>query len=187
MMRNAARTRQTAGHPITRSFPAFAGVMAMAVLLASCESAGTIPGGGAGSDYRVARQALETGNYSLAVRRYEALISRAAPGTARRLELEHAHSLLRADRHADAIRVASGLIDAADGSIRGSALAVRGTARHEAARLRIDRGDRGSETRALLATAQEDLRGFLGQHAELDSAGTMRARSELIAADLRSL
>ena len=188
MARGLTQAGRTDGKAATmRRLAAGSAMLAAAVLMASCESAGTIPGGGAGSDYRVARQALETGNYNLAIRRYEALISRAAPGTARRLELEHAHSLLRADRHADAITAASGLIGAADGSIRGSALAVRGTARHEAARLRIDRGDRGSETRALLTAAQEDLRGFLGQHAELDAAGTMRARSELIAADLRTL
>lgn len=169
-----------------RGFGAFGATLAL-LALGSCESAGTIPGGGARSDYMVARQALETGNYNLAIRRYEALIGRAAPGTARRLELEHAHSLLRADRHDDAISAASALADAADGSIRGSAIAVRGTARHEAARLRIDRGDRGPETRALLAAASEDLSSFLDQHAGLDSAGTMRARLELIAADTRGL
>lgn len=80
-----------------------------------------------------------------------------------------------------------GLIGAADGSIRASALAVRGTARHEAARARIDAGDRGPETRALLAAAREDLTAFLGQPGALDTAGAMRARLELIAADLRSM
>lgn len=171
----------------SRRGPVIAVAVAAVLALNSCESAGTMAGGGARSDYMVARHALETGNYSLAIRRYEALIARAAPGTARRLELEHAHSLLRADRHDDAIRAASALAGAADGSIRGSALAVRGTARHEAARLRIDRGDRGPETRALLAAARDDLSGFIGQHAALDSAGTMRARLELIASDLQGL
>jgi hypothetical protein len=146
-----------------------------------------LAGGGARSDYLVARQALETGNYALAVRRYEGLIGRTAPGTARRLELEYAHGLLRADRHDDAIRVASALVGAADGSIRGSALAVRGTARHEAARLRIDRGDRGPETRALMNAAREDLVAFLAGHGALDTAGSMRARVELIAADSQGL
>lgn len=165
--------------------PAVAVLAAMA--LSSCESAGTIPGGGAGSDYMVARQALETGNYALAIRRYEGLISRSSPGSARRLELEYAHSLLRADRHDEAIRVAGVLAGAADGSIRASALAVRGTARHEAARARLDRGERDAETRALLTAAQQDLAAFLAQAGALDSAGSMRARMELVAADLRSL
>jgi len=175
--------------PLTRSPAPWSavGLLAAALALSSCESAGTLPGGGARSDYLVARQALETGNYALAVRRYEVLIARSAPGTARRLELEHAHSLLRADRHEEAIRVASGLIGAADGSIRGSALSVRGTARHEAARLRLDRGDRGAGTRDLLTAARGDLTAFLDRHSELDAAGSMRARLELIAADLRGL
>lgn len=160
--------------------------LAAVLALGSCENAGTIPGGGPASDYLVARQALETGNYPQAIRRYEALIARLAPGSARRLELEYAHSLLRGDRHEDAIRVAGNLASAADGSVRGSALAVRGTARHEAARLRIDRGDRGPETRTLLTGARDDLAAFLRTHASLDSAGSMRARAELVAADLRA-
>jgi hypothetical protein len=162
-------------------------ILVAALAVASCENAGTLPGGGARSDYLVARQALETGNYALAARRYETLMQNVQPGTARRLELEYAHTLLRADRHDDAIRVAGGLVGAADGSIAASALAVRGTARHEAARARIDAGDRGPETRALLAGAQGDLATFLRQHGALDAGGAMRARTELIAADLRSL
>jgi hypothetical protein len=162
-------------------------VVLAAMALSSCENAGTLPGGGARSDYQVARQALETGNYVLAARRYESLMTHVQPGTARRLELEYAHTLLRADRHADAIRVAGGLVGASEGAIAGSALAVRGTARHEAARARIDQGDRGPETRALLDAARDDLGMFLRQHAALDAGGSMRARTELIAADLRSL
>jgi hypothetical protein len=158
-----------------------------AMILASCETAGTLPGGGVRSDYLVARQALETGSYDVAARRYEALIARVQPGTARRLELEYAHTLLRANRHDDAIRVAGGLLAASDGAITASALAVRGTARHEAARARLDAGDRGPETRALLVGAQDDLAAFLRQHGALDAGGSMRARTELIAADLRSL
>jgi len=162
-------------------------IIAALLVLGSCENAGTMAGGGARSDYLVARQALETGNYNLAVRRYEVLIGQVAPGTARRIELEYAHGLLRADRHEDAIQVASGLVGAADGSIRASALAVRGTARHEAGRLRIDRGDRGPETRALLNAAREDLTAFLRAHGSLDSAGSMRARLDLVVSDLSGL
>jgi len=166
---------------------AAAALLAAAMVLGSCESAGTLPGGGPRSDYLVARQALESGNYATALRRYETMLASAAPGTARRLELEYAHALLRADRHDDAIRIAEGLVSAADGSIRGSALAVRGTARHEAARLRIDRGERDTATRTLLEGARDDLATFLRGHAALDASGAMRARSELIAADLRGL
>lgn len=159
----------------------------VAMVVGSCEYAGTLPGGGARSDYLVARQALETGNYPLAVRRYEALVAAQPAGAARRLELELAHALLRADRHAEAIARAEALLGAGDGAIRGSALAVRGTARHEAARARIDAGDRGPETRALLSGAQADLAEFLRAYRGLDAGGAMRARAELIGADLRSL
>lgn len=162
-------------------------LLAAATILGSCESAGTLPGGGPRSDYLVARQALETGNYALAARRYETLVSGQPPGTALRLELELAHALLRADRHAEAIGRAEALMGASDGSIRGSALAVRGTARHEAARARIDSGDRGPETRALLAAARTDLTDFLRAHPALDAGGAMRARVELIGADLGGL
>lgn len=160
-------------------------LLATTLALGSCEAAGTLPGAGPRSDYLVARQALETGNYTLAAHRYESLIDRVAPGSARRVELEFAHALLRADRHDQAIAVASGLIGAADGAIAGSALAVRGTARHEAARARIDRGDRGPETQALLAGARDDLAAFLDGHGALDAGGSMRARAELVASDLR--
>lgn len=170
--------------PFRLSFAAT--VAACAVALSSCENAGSLAGGGARSDYLVARQALETGNYALAARRYESLMTHVQPGTARRLELEYAHTLLRADRHADAIRVAGGLVAASDDAVSGSALAVRGTARHEAARVRIDQGDRGPDTRALLLGAQADLAAFLRQHGALDASGSMRARTELISADLRA-
>lgn len=158
-----------------------------ALALGSCEYAGTLAGGGPRSDYLVARQALETGNYALAIDRYATLIASQPPGVAQRLELEHAHALLRADRHDQAAQVAGALAGVADGSIRASALAVRGTARHEAARARMDRGERGADTRALLDGARADLGAFLASHDGLDSAGAMRARLELITADLRSL
>lgn len=162
-------------------------ILLAALALASCEAAGTLPGAGPRSDYLVARQALETGNYALAARRYEAVMRAVPQGSARRIELEYAHALLRADRHDEAAAVATGLLGAADDSIRASALAVRGTARHEAARLRIDRADRGPQTRALLEGARDDLTAFLRRHSALDAGGAMRARAELIAADLRGL
>jgi hypothetical protein len=161
--------------------------LSAAVALASCEASGTLPGAGSRSDYLVARQALETGNYPVAVRRYAAVIAAVPAGSARRVELEYAHALLRADRHDEAIATAGALMGASDDAIAASARAVRGTARHEAARLRLDAGDRGPETRALLEGARADLATFLRQHAALDAGGAMRARTELIAADLRSL
>lgn len=158
-----------------------------AFLLASCEAAGTLPGGGPRSDYTVARQALETGNYTLAIRRYESLIAGQEGRSAARLQLELAHALLRANRFDDAINLASRLTDRQGDSIEASALAVRGTARHEAARERMERGENGAELRALLQGARADLSAFLSDHAALDAAGSMRARVQLIDADLAGL
>lgn len=162
-------------------------VLCAAMVLASCEAAGTLAGGGGGSDYLVARQALETGNYDLAIRRYSRLMQSVEAGSASRLQLEYAHALLRGNRFDEAVSAADQLISSRDGAIRASALAVRGTARHEAARRRLDAGQRDAQTRSLLQAAQSDLREFLSRHGSLDSSGSMRARSELISADLSSL
>lgn len=156
-------------------------------LLASCEAAGTLAGGGAGSDYLVARQALETGNYDLAIRRYTRLLGSVETGSATRLQLEYAHALLRGNRFDEAIAATEPLTNSRTASVRASALAVRGTARHEAARRRLDAGERDAQTRALLSSARTDLQNFLRNHRALDASGAMRARSELIAADLASL
>lgn len=162
-------------------------MLAAMLLLGACEAAGTLAGGGSDSDYLVARQALETGNYDLAVRRYSGMMQRMDPATATRLQLEYAHALLRANRYADAINATEPLIDGRDSTIRASALAVRGTARHEAARTRITQGHSDAETRALLEGARDDLAAFLATHRAMDSAGSMRARTALINADLQSL
>lgn len=162
-------------------------LLSAVLLMASCEAAGTLPGGGPRSDYSVARQALETGNYTLAIRRYESLIASQEGRSAARLQLELAHALLRADRFDEAINLASRLTGRQGDSIEASALAVRGTARHEAARARIERGENGAELRALLQGARDDLTAFLRDHAALDAAGSMRARAQLIKADLAGL
>lgn len=161
--------------------------LALVTALAACEAAGTLAGGGARSDYLVARQALETGNYDLAIRRYARLMEGMDAQRAARLQLEYAHALLRGDQFQAAVAAADPLIASHEGAIRASALAVRGTARHEAARTLIAQGQRDEATRALLQGARDDLAAFLAQHASLDSAGSMRARAQLIAADLQAL
>ncbi|WP_397543456.1 hypothetical protein [Roseovarius salis] len=161
------------------------GVFAMAMVLMSCEPAGTLLGGGRADDYRVARQALETGDYSLAITRYERLLQQAGP-SAGRLQLEYAHSLLRAGEYGEAISVSSELAENHSGSVRASALAVRGTARHQLARGMIASGGSGEEVRRLLETAQADLSRFLETHPKLDAAGAMAKRSQLISEDLRA-
>ena len=171
--------------PVRRVFSAV-GTLAAAMVMMSCEPAGTLVGGGRADDYRVARQALETGNYELAITRYERLLSRAGPA-AGRLELEYAHSLLRAGALDEAIAVSDGLLERQTGSVRASARAVRGTARHQLARGMIASGDSGDEVRRLLESAQADLSDFLETHPGLDAAGAMAKRSRLIADDLRTI
>tara|TARA_R110002072_G_scaffold298849_1_gene473347 strand:+ start:3096 stop:3623 length:528 start_codon:yes stop_codon:yes gene_type:complete len=157
------------------------------VALGACEAAGTLAGGGSQSDYLVARQALETGNYDLAIRRYARLMDGMSAMTAQRLQLEYAHALLRGGRYQDAADAADPLIGVNGTAISGSALAVRGTARHEAARSRIASGQGGAVTRGLLQGARDDLAAFVERHANLDASGSMRARMQLIGADLQSL
>jgi len=166
-----------------RAFRAL-GILAMAWVLASCEPAGTLMGGGRQNDYLVARQALETGNYTLAIERYQQLLTESGD-SAGRLRLEYAHSLLRGGDFDRAISVSTTLIDRHDGSLGASARAVRGTARHQLARQRLAAGQTGAETRRLLQAAQADLATFLDTHPGLDAAGAMAKRAQIISADLQ--
>lgn len=154
--------------------------------LAACEAAGTLPGGGSQSDYLVARQALETGSYDVAIRRYARLIDGMDASSAARLQLEYAHALLRGGRYDDAVDVSDALVNAHSGSIRVSALGVRGTARHEAARDRLAQGQRDAVTRALLVAAQADIAAFIASGEGHDTTGAMQSRAALIAADIAS-
>lgn len=170
----------------SRRAPRAAVFTAMAFFLMSCEPAGTIVAGGRADDYAVARQALETGNYPLAITRYERLLDRTGDA-AGRLKLEYAHSLLRAGRYEEAIEVSTALIDTHGGSLQGSALAVRGTAQHQIARAKLDAGETDPALRGRLLAAQADLKSFIKDHSKLDAAGAMKARIEMIAADLNSV
>lgn len=160
-------------------------LIAAAPLLVGCEGTGGLSSGGFRNDYLVARQALETGNYGLAIRGYARLAALEGP-LQPRLRLDYAHSLLRGGRFAEAEAEATALIAAAAGEVRGSALAVRGTARHERARILAAAGQR-AEARALAAAAADDLAAFLAGHAALDAHGMMAARLALARAELAAL
>lgn len=159
------------------------GLPAAFLLLLACENTAGQASGGFQREYLVARQALETGNYDLAIRRYGAMLPSAGPLTPR-LRLEYAHSLLRGNRFDDAAREADALVDSHSGDARGSALAVRATARHEAARALIATGQNDERVRALLRQARADFELFLAQHENLDNVGAMRSRAALVASDL---
>ena len=155
-------------------------------VLAACENPGGLSTGGFRSDYLVARQALETGNYDLAIRRYQSLMRNAGP-VEPRLRLEYAHGLLRANRFDDAAREAGAVFDLRLGTVSGAALAVRGTARHEAARARLATGQRDAPTVALLYQAVEDLETFVREHPELDADDMMAERVRVATSELRAL
>lgn len=170
---------------LLQKFLAAIALGAGSIALMSCEPAGTLAGSsGRTNDYLVARQALETGNYTLAIQRYERLLSYTGEA-AGRVQLEYAHSLLRAGRFADAISISDSLIAVHGGSLEASALAIRGTARHQQSRELMAQGRRDSELRSLLQGARADLGRFLSTHPQLDAAGAMAARAQLIDVDLR--
>lgn len=160
---------------------------AVAVLVAACSGVGGAEDGAAfRDDYNAARQALEAGNYARAARGYEALLDAGSP-VDDRVRLEYAHTLLRADRFADAATAAGALLDSDSTAVRASARAVRGTARHEAAATRRADGADTAELIALLEAAQSDIRAFLADHADLDAGAAMQARATSIGAELATL
>ena len=168
-------------------FFAFRGPKAALMLLCAlgaCEAAGTLAGGGSQSDYLVARQALETGSYDVAIRRYARIMDSVDASTSTRLQLEYAHALLRGNRFDEAVDAADILVQRQQGSIHASALAVRGTARHEAARARLAAGQRDAVTRSLLLAAQADLAAYAASGAGHDETGSMQARAQMILTDL---
>lgn len=159
---------------------------AAALLLVGCEGTGGLSTGGFRNDYLVARQALETGNYAVAIGGYARLVELGGP-LEPRLRLDYAHSLLRGGRFAEAEAEATQLLASATEAIRGSALAVRGTARHEQARAALEGGAAGPEAVAQLSGAVADLAAFVQGFASLDAAGMMAARLAMARSDLQGL
>ena len=157
-----------------------AGASALAFLaVASCAEG---PGGTDGfrDAYLASRTALEGGDYAIAARRYARLMDRAGP-LRPRIQLEYAHSLLRADRFAEAAQEAAALAAAETGAARAAARAVEGTALHEMARTAEARGQ---DATPLLRRAEAALAAVLAEHPDLDPIGTVAARHARIAATL---
>lgn len=160
---------------------------ALCVLLAGCSGVGTSGDDSAfRADYTAARQALEAGDYPRATRGYEAILDAGSP-VDDRVRLEYAHTLLRADRFADAATAAGDLLQSDSDSVRASARSVRGTARHEAAGVRRADGADTAELIPLLEAAQADIRRFLSDHPDLDTAGAMQSRATSIETELAAL
>ena len=161
-------------------------LMAFGVMLplAACDTA---EGNASGfrKNYFVARSALEEGEYGQANRQYAKLMSSAGPFLPR-IQLEYAHSLLRAGEYAQAADLAEGMAMSSEGAASAAALAVAATARHElglAALAQVDR--QGGKTQ--LERAQQAMTQVLDTHPELDPLGSLAGRQASIAVRLRAL
>lgn len=161
-------------------------LMALAVTLplAACNTA---PGTSTGfrKSYFQARGALEEGRYDQASKQYRALMSSAGPFLPR-IQLEYAHSLLRAGDHAGAAQVAEAMAQSETGAGAAAALAVAATARHELGLAALARGDREGG-KAQLVRAETTMAQVLETHPELDPLGALAGRKASIAVRLKAL
>lgn len=152
--------------------------------LAACDVA---PGNASGfrKDYGVARAALEGGNYGQANRQYARLISSAGPFLPR-IQLEYAHSLLRAGEYAQAAQMAEAMAAGSEGAARAAATAVAATARHEMGLQALAEG-KVPTGKMHLQSAQTSMASVLKSHPELDPLGALAGRQASIAVRLKSL
>lgn len=154
------------------------------LLLGSCDA----PTGGQSGfqkQYVVARDALESGQYARASRAYGQLMQKAGP-LRPRLQLEYAHSELRAGNYAEAARLASDLAQNQKGQDRAAALAVQGTAQHELGLAALQKGDAESG-KTLLSAADKALSEVVKTHPDLDPLGSLAGRRAAIRARLKRL
>lgn len=145
-------------------------------VVAGCETAPS-NGGGIEAEYKAARKALEAGRYAEANRRYAALAPRSGP-LQPNIQLEYAHSLLRAGDHARAAATAEALA-ASEPRARGAAMAVTGAARHEMGLAALTEGD-GASGKAELQKARDAMLIVLKDHPDLDPLGALAGRSASI-------
>ncbi len=159
-------------------------VAGAALVLGSCGESSTARGG-FHSQYSVARNALETGDYARAKRSYQKLISQAGP-LAPRLQLEYAHAELRSGNYGEAARVAAALAKSQSGEARAAALAVQGTAQHELGLQLLSEGQ-PEAGKTQLTSARAALAEVLKAETDLDPLGSMAGRRASIEASLQKL
>jgi tetratricopeptide (TPR) repeat protein len=152
--------------------------------LAACNTA---PGTATGfrTTYFAARGALEEGRYGQANRQYQQLMTSAGPFLPR-VQLEYAHSLLRAGDYAAAAQVAEQMAATETGAAGASALAVAATARHELGLAALAQGQTEAG-RADLQKARAGMAEVLESHPELDPLGALAGRRASIEVRLRAL
>ena len=165
--------------------PVFAKAALGAVVFAllGCDAQLGGQGMGFAARYDAARGALESGDYTKAASKYEALLANAGPLSAR-LRLEYAHSLLRAGKHEAARAEAASVARATKGTARNAALAVQGTADHEHALSLLKSPATKAQGRAKLKSAQTALSTVLEEDPELDPVGGLASRLRAIEARL---
>lgn len=167
-----------------------AGIALMACLVAmSCSEMGNFSTGdtrGFQIDYHSARSALESGSYSTAIRRYNALLPTSGPLESR-LRLELSHALLRADKYPEAASEATQVATAHNDNRRTAALTVLGTAEHRQAQEAMSRGDFGPTTVGHLKRAEAAFAEVLKANSEFDPLGTMSERQAMVQASLKNI
>lgn len=137
------------------------------------------------SQYTVARDALEAGDYDLAVRSYTRLTEQAGP-LEPRIRLEFAHTQLRAGDYASAAKQVRLLTDTQAGVARAAVLSVQATAEHEMGLSALLKGD-SAQGKKLLQSADKAMAEVLNQHPEMDPIGALAARRASIKVRLASL
>lgn len=166
------------------SFSKLAIAGGIVLLLGSCD-APTGSQNGFQKQYVVARDALENGQYARASRAYGQLMKKAGP-LRPRLQLEYAHSELRAGNYAEAARLASDLAQNQKGQDRAAALSVQGTAQHELGLTMLQKGDAESG-KTLLRAADKALSEVVKSHPDLDPLGSLAGRRAALQARLKRL
>ncbi|MEP2785124.1 MAG: hypothetical protein ABJO67_17540 [Pseudoruegeria sp.] len=152
---------------------------AVLFFLVACSESQVTRRGNFQSDYLVARQALETGNYSKASRHYKGLMPESGPLTTR-IELEYAHSLLRDEDFTGAAQTARGIAATQSGTARAAALAVQGTAEHELGLAIMNTAPGDPSAFAYLRSASGALGEAIADSGDLDPLGALKVRKDSI-------
>ena len=158
---------------------------ALVTLISCAETGGPFGADTFRAQYAAARGFLEEGKYDRAQSRYEALIPRAGPLTAR-LRLEYAHALLRGGEYGRAVQEATALAQGQKGKARAAALAVQGTGLHELGLEQLDKGDTALG-RDYLQKAEAAMATVVKHHPDLDPLGALAARRAQIKVRLKAL
>lgn len=158
----------------------------LVVFLGSCDSPSGSGGPGFQSEYSSAREALEDGRYASASRKYGRMVQKYGDGPAgARLRLELSHAMLRSGAYTQAASVARVVSRGTTGRAQYMALAVLGTAEHQAARERLARGENDAETASRFKAAAAALDAFLAEDHDLDLGGAMERRRALLRSEMR--